>query len=138
MGGFNEWSNIICGLNLSVLVGGDFNIIRVPEERIGVSLNRGAMDSFSDFIEGLSLVDLPLYGGRFTWSNFGETASFSRFDRFLLSPYFLRGWHDLIQAIHPKGISDHNPISLSVMETYWGSRPFKWFEYLSDDKAYVE
>ncbi|KAK8636495.1 hypothetical protein V6N13_124241 [Hibiscus sabdariffa] len=41
-------------------------------------------------------------GGRFSWSNFRETASFSRLDRFLLSPEVLREWPDLIQTIHPK------------------------------------
>ncbi|KAL4386551.1 hypothetical protein GQ457_09G024140 [Hibiscus cannabinus] len=42
------------------------------------------------------------------------------------------------EIIHPKSLSDHNPISLSLQEFSWGPRPFKWFEYLSDDKGYVE
>ncbi len=48
---------------------GDFNIIRVPSERWGFSSFSPAMVAFSDWIENLQLVDLPLVGGRYTWSN---------------------------------------------------------------------
>ncbi|KAK8624459.1 hypothetical protein V6N13_065804 [Hibiscus sabdariffa] len=91
------------------------------------------MSSFSDFIEELSLVDLPLNGGRFTWSNFKEVPVFSRLDRFLISLEILGVWPNLFQCAHPKGISDHNPISLLLMETNWGPRPFKWFGYLGEE-----
>ncbi|KAK8661026.1 hypothetical protein V6N13_051928 [Hibiscus sabdariffa] len=57
------------------------------------------MDILSEFIEILGLVDLPLQGGRFTWSNFRDRPSFS---------------------------------------SYWGPRPFKWFEHLLEDNSYVE
>ncbi len=45
-----------------------------------------AMHAFSDFIFDLSLMDIPLEGGLFTWSNNREVAAKSRVDRFLFSP----------------------------------------------------
>ncbi|KAK8701461.1 hypothetical protein V6N13_019848 [Hibiscus sabdariffa] len=117
---------------------GDFNAVRSKEERTGISFLRGSMESFSDFIDELSLIDLSLQGGCFTWSNFRDKPSFSRLERFLLSPDVLSVWPDLIQSLHPKSISDHNPISLSISKVSWGPRPFKWFAYLLDDKEYVD
>ncbi|KAK8621644.1 hypothetical protein V6N13_081077 [Hibiscus sabdariffa] len=61
-----------------------------------------------------------------------------RLDRFLLSPEILRKWPDIVHCLLPKCISDHNPIKLSMMVKGWGSRPFKWFNYLADDKDYVK
>ncbi|KAK8681439.1 hypothetical protein V6N13_053842 [Hibiscus sabdariffa] len=51
---------------------------------------------------------------------------------------FLRVWPDLFQNILAKSISDHNAISLSFMGKCWGTRPFKWFDYLADDNDYFE
>ncbi|XVF47834.1 hypothetical protein PTKIN_Ptkin03bG0142700 [Pterospermum kingtungense] len=44
-------------------LGGDFNIVRCVEEKIGLSYNQRAMECFSEFIEGLGLIDLPLGRG---------------------------------------------------------------------------
>ena len=44
-----------------------------------------AMYQFSDFISKHGLIDLPLEGGNFTWSNSCEVVSRSRLDRFLVT-----------------------------------------------------
>ena len=43
------------------------------------------MLDFSDFISEHNLIDFPLEGGTFTWSNSRAVALRSRLDRFLLS-----------------------------------------------------
>jgi hypothetical protein len=43
------------------------------------------MMDFSDFIFEQGLMDLPLVGGSFMWSNNWESPSWSRIDRFLVS-----------------------------------------------------
>ena len=48
---------------------GDFNIARFPSERLGESRLTLAMEMFSEFIEELSLIDLPLEGRSYTWSS---------------------------------------------------------------------
>ena len=48
---------------------GDFNIVRFPSEQLGGSRLTLAMENFSEFIEELSLIDLPLEGGSYTWSS---------------------------------------------------------------------
>jgi hypothetical protein len=48
---------------------GDFNLIRRPEDknRDGVDLNE--MFLFNKAINKLELVELPLHGRRYTWTN---------------------------------------------------------------------
>lgn len=64
-------------------IGGDFNVARYMYERAGVPCSMTTMGEFSNFISELGLLDLPLTGGSFTWSN---NPSMSRIERFLVSP----------------------------------------------------
>ena len=65
---------------------GDFNAVRSNVERRGRSVtnNYDVFVPFNHFIDGNSLVDLPLCGRNFTWYR-GDGLSMSRLDRFLLS-----------------------------------------------------
>ncbi|KAK8611389.1 hypothetical protein V6N13_131441 [Hibiscus sabdariffa] len=126
---FVSISNLVARLNIPILMGGDFNIVRNSEEKSGLHIQRGAMFAFFDLINDLSLIDLPLFGGRFTWSNLRESPSSSRIDRFLLSQELVIRWPSLIQQVLPRGISYHNPITLSISSTNWGPKPFKWFDH---------
>ncbi|EOY00375.1 Uncharacterized protein TCM_010238 [Theobroma cacao] len=67
------------------LVRGDFNVVKCLEEKIGTTLNDDAINQFVNFIEDVSLIDLLISGGKFTWSNNREEASFSCIDRFLMA-----------------------------------------------------
>ncbi|KAK8701661.1 hypothetical protein V6N13_020044 [Hibiscus sabdariffa] len=108
--------------------------MRNAEEKPGLNIQRGAMSAFSDFIDDLSMLDLPLLRGRFTWSNLRESPSSNRIDRFLLSHELASRWPSLIQQILPRGISDHNPITLSISSTQWGPKQFKWFDHWGGNK----
>ena len=48
---------------------GHFNIVRFPSEWLGGSRLTLAMENFSEFIKELSLIDLPLEEGSYTWSS---------------------------------------------------------------------
>ena len=64
-------------------MGGDFNVVRFPSERLGSNSFTTAMREFFNFISEQGLIDLPLQGGSFTWSNSREVVSKARLDRFL-------------------------------------------------------
>lgn len=70
------------------MFGGRLKVVRFASERSrGGRINRGMQD-FSDFIDEMKLMDLPLEGGLFSWFSNRDLPSLSRLDRFLIS----QGW----------------------------------------------
>ena len=63
-------------------MGGDFNEIQFPSQRLGAKNITQGMYNFSDFISLNGLMDIPLEGVSFSWSN---SRAGSRIDRFLFS-----------------------------------------------------
>ena len=90
---------------------GDFNIVRFPSERLGGSRLTPAIENFSEFIEELSLIDLPLEGGSYTWLSSSDQPSISRIDRVLVSHDWEDHYPDVTQRVLPRPISNHFPIS---------------------------
>jgi endonuclease/exonuclease/phosphatase family metal-dependent hydrolase len=91
-------------------LGGDFNVLRFPNERSGVGDFSAAKEDFSEFIGGQSWVDIPVHGGQFTWSN---NRVWSKIDRFLLSPKWEEHYLDVLQRRLPRLLSDH-PFDVGV------------------------
>ncbi|RVW53705.1 Dolichol-phosphate mannose synthase subunit 3 [Vitis vinifera] len=92
-------------------LGGDFNITLSQSERSRQGRITSAMRRFAEVVDELSLVDLQLQGGAFTWSGGLNSQSRARLDRFLVTPCWLdqfsrdsktcgsksRGFKDLIR-----------------------------------------
>jgi hypothetical protein len=77
-------------------IGGDFNIIRYLSERLGAVRYSTTMGEFSSFIFYRSLMDIPLVGGQYTWSN---NHCCSRLDKFLFSPSWEEKFLDVVQKM---------------------------------------
>ncbi|KAK3218713.1 hypothetical protein Dsin_012683 [Dipteronia sinensis] len=105
-------------------LGGDFNTILVPSERMGGVCSVGSMRNFRWFIDTAKVIDIPLHGISFTWSNNRENASWSRLDRFLCSSEFFVRFPNLIQKGLNKCLSDHNLIVIGEPEEDRGLKPF--------------
>ena len=71
-----------------------------------------AMHQFSYFIFKHGLIDLPLEGGNFTWSNSREVVSRSRLDRFLVTTNWGAKFPSVCQKRLSRLVSDHFPIIL--------------------------
>ena len=85
---------------------GDFNIVRFPSEHRGETRLTLAMEKFSEFIEDLNLVDLPLEGGRYTWSSGTDRPAMSRLIEFwspqirrTISQMFFKGFYLVLSQI---------------------------------------
>jgi exonuclease III len=119
----------------NICVCGDFNSVRMAEERRGRNLIFRQVDAdiFNNFIDGCFLLDLPICGRLYTWYR-GDGISMSRIDRFLVSAKWCESWPNCIQVAHQRGLSDHVPLVLYVDESNWGPRPLRlmkcWSEYV--------
>ncbi|XP_058724480.1 uncharacterized protein LOC131595951 [Vicia villosa] len=123
---FSFKAKCVLGVN-AVWKGGDFNAIKVEEERCGrVQANRVEMEEFANFIELMEVVDLPVLGNKFTWINSSGKAK-SRLDRFLLSEGINNLWKIVAQVTGNRDISDHRPIWVKACNRDWGPKPFKVF-----------
>ena len=63
-------------------IGGDFNVIRRPVEKLGGSRLTLNMRCFDELIRELELFDPPLRNAYFTWSNMQHVLICKRLDRF--------------------------------------------------------
>jgi hypothetical protein len=123
---WDELVGVLRWWNMPWCIGGDFNVIRFPNERSrGVPLC-SAMLEFSDFIFYQGLMDLPLVGGSCTWSLSHDPPKWSRIDHFLVSP----DWEAWFPGVFQKRLSclcsDHFPILLDCGDVSRGSKPFKF------------
>ena len=87
----------------------DFNAIRFHSEHLGAENFTQGMYNFSVFISSNGLLDIPLEGGSFSWSN---SLSSSRINRFLFSSKWEEHYPNIHQKRLRRALSDHFPISL--------------------------
>jgi exonuclease III len=132
---WDELSNLMDRWEVPWCIGGDFNAIRFPSERLGNSRFVPAMEDFSRFIFDRGLVDIPLRGGQYTWSN-GH--SWSRIDRFLLSSGWEEKYSNVAQKRLTRVMSDHFPISLESEGSFRRGGYFKFENMWLKFEGFVE
>lgn len=109
---------------------GDFNIHRSQQDTTGGPINFGIVSEFNNTIHELDLLDVPLIGRKFTWSNKRPTPTFSRLDRIFISPHWnsMGASYELQDA--PSTASDHTPLLLNVRPHFNNRRgSFKFENY---------
>ena len=99
-------------------------MVRFPSEHSGSTSFTSAMHRFSAFISEQNLVNLPLVGGNFTWSNSKEVASRSRLDRFLLSADWEEKFPSICQRRLSRLLLNHFPILLKGGNLHKGKKTF--------------
>lgn len=94
-------------------IGGDFNSIRSLTERKGICVSHGGpeIQDFNDFISCMELINIPMFGNRFTWFNL-VGSNCSRLDRLLVTSGLIDLWNIEGQVVGSRCVSDHCPIWL--------------------------
>lgn len=124
---WNELDSIRSRWNGPLCLGGDWNVVRFPSEKLNGSQFSADMIAFSDWINCHSLVDLHLGGSKLTWSNHQNLPSMSRLDIFLLSNDWINLYPKVCQiTLAKKPISDHYPILLDSFCERWGPSAFRF------------
>lgn len=83
---FVDWlQNVDMSPDWDWLLVGDFNLIRNPENRNKLGGDVNEMLLFNEAISNLGLVEIPLKGNKYTWSNKQESPLLVRLDWFFTS-----------------------------------------------------
>ncbi|WJX33388.1 hypothetical protein P8452_21600 [Trifolium repens] len=109
---------------------GDFNAVLHRDERKGLNHVGFASPStelveFGQFVIDMGLVDLPIFGRRFTWFH-SNGFTMSRIFRVLMSEDWLDLWPNPSLWVLPRSISDHCPLVVRYNNVDWGPRPFRF------------
>ncbi|CAK8534118.1 unnamed protein product [Lathyrus sativus] len=84
------------------------------------------MKDFSEFIKDLNVMDLPVFGSRFTWFN-SNGKSRSRLHIILVDDRVISMFSLKNQMVGDRDISDHRPVWLKSNFVNWGPKPFRSF-----------
>ncbi|KAK3189252.1 hypothetical protein Dsin_028813 [Dipteronia sinensis] len=117
--------------------GGDFNTVRDPAERKGGPCTMSSLRSFNAFILKAKVVDIPMLGSNFTWTNSREKGTWAKLDRFLISPKLLSWYPKMEQHCLSRNLSDHCLITIGVPKDDWGPTPFRFFNNWKEDKEMI-
>ena len=116
---------------------GDFNSVRNPSERVGMS-QRGVDDrlvsEFNDWIADLEVEETPCVGRKYTWFRPNGAAK-SKLDRIFVSTDWFTKWPGVTQFILDRNFSDHCPVLLNSKNVDWGPKPFKILDCWLKDKS---
>lgn len=98
------------------MVLGDFNMISRAVDKRNNNCNVRMMGRFRALIEDLELIDFPLLGRRFTWSNERQNVTLTRIDRVLVSGEWEAVFPQFQLTPASTNISDHCPLILKKMQ----------------------
>ncbi|XP_026399713.1 uncharacterized protein LOC113295596 [Papaver somniferum] len=111
--------------SLPWVVGGDWNVITFIHERTSCTKSNNAMRNFNRFISRHELIDLPMIGARYTWTNNQVQCVRSRIDRILVSVDWECRFPNVTQQALVRPCSDHSPLALICDGVKGGSGPFR-------------
>jgi endonuclease/exonuclease/phosphatase family metal-dependent hydrolase len=96
------------------LVVGDFNLYRNPADRNRPEADIPEMLMFNEAISALGLIELPLKGQRFTWTNRQHPPLLERLDWFFTSANWTLSYPITSVSTLVMETSDHVPCLVSV------------------------
>ncbi len=97
------------------VVCGDFNLTRNQNERRGRTWSCKLMHMFSNLINELELMDLPIGNQLYTWSNQQSIPTLAKLDRFLISTEWDATFPYSVVSALPRITSDHSPLLLRTL-----------------------
>lgn len=120
--------NACSKMSLSILIGGDFNIIRKPNEKNNDKYNDKWPFMFNAVIDNLNLREIELSRHKFTWANGLPVPTYEKLDRILMS----RNWEQKYPLVRARALkrelSDHTPLLLDSGTKAQNKQPLFKFE----------
>lgn len=125
-----EWfGNIQMSDEIDWLIVGDFNLLRKLEDRNRLGGSIGEMMLFNEAISSLGIVEIPLHGRRYTWTNMQQPPLLERLDWFFSSnAWTLKYPHTLARSLIME-TSDHWPCVIEIKTSIPRPRIFRFKNY---------
>jgi len=111
------------------LIVGDFNLIRKPEDRNREGADTNEMFAFNEAINKLGVIELPLLGRQFTWTNKQFPPLLERLDWFFTSASWTNKYPNTIMKALVMETSDHWPCIIEISTTIPRSNVFRFENY---------
>ncbi|GKB49944.1 RNA-directed DNA polymerase, eukaryota, reverse transcriptase zinc-binding domain protein [Tanacetum coccineum] len=124
-------SLVISNWKGEIVVMGDFNEVRSPNERYGSVFNPQGANIFNQFISAAGLEEIPLGGCKYTWCHKSGT-KMSKLDRFLVSVGLWSCYPEMSSVTLDRFLSDHRPILMRESHHDYGPTPFRFYHYWFD------
>ena len=64
-----ELMELILSVEVPIIVGGDFNLVRDGSEKSTKNVNNSQVNLFNQFVSDVSLREMHRHGGTYTWIN---------------------------------------------------------------------
>jgi hypothetical protein len=111
------------------LIVGDFNLYRNPSDRNKPGADYSGMLMFNAVISALGLVEIPLKGQRFTWSNKQHPPLLERLDWFFTSPSWTISYPNTNASTMTMETSDHVPCLITIFTQIPKGHIFRFENY---------
>ena len=127
---FLDWfKHIYMPDDMQWIITGDFNYIRYPNNRSRSGGNFSDMLIINEAINALALVEIPLEGRSFTWSNMQPDPLLEQIDWFLTSLHWTHSYPETLVKPLSKLVSDHIPCVVTIETNIPRSKLFRFESY---------
>lgn len=127
---FTTWlQNLNINQSKLWMILGDFNYIRGPDNRNKPGGDTNSMMTFNNIIINLDLVEIPLKGRSFTWSNQQESPLLEKLDWIFTSSHWTTTFPGTLAFPLARITSDHVPIKVQMDSNIPKSNIFRFEEF---------
>ena len=116
-------------LDTNWILVGDFNFIRAPTDRNRPGGDVNEMLLFNEAISNLGLIELPLHGRKYSWSNMQQSPLLEKLDWFFTSASWMTAYPDTVAMTLSRPISDHLPCLIKIGTSIPKARVFRFENY---------
>ena len=120
------------------LILGDFNFIRSADNRNQPSGDTNDMFIFNEIIDHLGLLELPIKGRSYTWSNMQDSPLLEQLDWFFTSANWISDYPMTQVLPLAKTASDHVPCVVSIGTTIPKSNIFRFENFWIEQEGFMD
>jgi exonuclease III len=117
---------------------GDFNFIRSQDNRNRPGANINDMFLFNELIDHLGLLELPIKGRAYTWSNMQRDPLLEQLDWFFTSSSWISSYPNTVVSPMAKPTSDHIPCLVSIDTVIPKAHLFRFENFWVHQRGFFE